>query len=240
MKEILQDPNGQNADANLSRNVDLFGSSEKHLVQYSGQDIKVHPQIIQSLIDLTDKSNNAGFDLRIASAFRSFERQLLIWNNKATGLRPVLDQWGNAIDINSLDDEAKVFAILQWSALPGASRHHWGTDIDIYDASRIQKDYQLQLTLEETENNGPFAEFHQWLTQELQQGSDFYRPYIPGVGSISPEPWHLSYAPLARIFATQLSENILREKIQATDILLKDAILKNINEIFNNYIKPYQ
>ncbi len=240
MKDVLQNHEGQNVDADLSQNIDIFGASEQHLIQCPGQDVKIHPQILDALLELIDKSKSAGFDLRVASGFRSFERQLVIWNDKAKGLRAVLDKMGIAVDIHSLSDDEKIFAILQWSALPGASRHHWGTDIDVYDASRLIEGYQLQLTLEETENGGPFAEFHLWLTDELRQGSYFFRPYVPGAGSISPEPWHLSYAPLAHIFAAKLSESELREKLQATDILLKDNILKNLEYIFNHYIKPYQ
>jgi hypothetical protein len=63
---------------------------------------------------------------------------------------------------------------------------------------------------------------------------------VVGVGSISPEPWHLSYAPLARLFATQLTEDVLRKKLQATDIALKDSVLKNLSDIYQHYIKPYQ
>lgn len=220
---------------------DLMGENDQHLINYLGQEVKIHPQMQGALQNLSAKAAAAGFDLRIASGFRSFARQLLIWNNKATGLRPVLDAAGQSIDLSQLSDDEKVFAILRWSALPGASRHHWGTDIDVYDAARMPADYQLQLTLEETQGDGPFAEFHHWLSQELHEHPhDFFRPYVAGVGSISPEPWHLSYAPLARIFATQLTEDILRAKLQTTDIALKDSVLKNLGDIYQNYIKPYQ
>lgn len=231
----------QDIDAVSLQKFDVFGLTDKHLVEYLISTIKIHPHVLEPLSALVANAKLAGFDARIASAFRSFERQLLIWNNKALGLRPVLDEAGQTIDINGLNDDEKVFAILRWSALPGASRHHWGTDIDVYDASRMPADYQLQLTVEETQGDGPCAEFHVWLTQELQQNAqNFYRPYVEGVGSISPEPWHLSYAPLAHQFAIQLSEDSLREKIQATDIELKDSILKNLSFIFSQYIKPYQ
>lgn len=221
--------------------IDVFGLTNEHLADYLTHSVKLHPQVLEPLRSLVAKAELAGFDLQVASAFRSFERQLLIWNNKATGLRPVLDETGQEMDINALTDDEKVFAILRWSALPGASRHHWGTDLDVYDSSRMVDDYQLQLTVEETQGDGPCAEFHLWLTQELEENSqDFYRPYVEGVGSISPEPWHLSYSPLARQFAIQLSEDKLREKIQTTDIALKDNILKNLSVIFAQYIKPYQ
>lgn len=246
MKFGAQDVAINEGNLDLLQECDLLGLNDLSLVTYSEQGAqseqsnKVHPQVIPALISLTQKAAVAGFDMRIASGFRSFVRQLSIWNNKAYGLRPVLDQFEQPIDLNVLSDDEKVFAILRWSALPGASRHHWGTDIDVYDASRMSADYQLQLTLAETQGDGCCAEFHAWLTQELQFSQDFYRPYVAGVGNISPEPWHLSYAPLAHVFATQFTEDLLRKKIEATDIALKDSILKNLSDIFNQYIKPYQ
>jgi len=246
MKAGIQNPINLQVNASLLPDFDVTGTEARHLVTLPDSDIKVHSQVLTPLIGLMDKASAAGFDMRVASGFRSFERQLTIWNNKANGLRPVLDAEGWPIDLNSLSDDEKVYAILRWSALPGASRHHWGTDVDVYDASRMPENYQLQLTVEETEDDGPFAEFHRWLSQELQAQElqecpqDFFRPYVPGAGSISPEPWHLSYAPLARIFATQLTEDTLREKLRVTDIALKESVLKNLGEIYQHYIKPYQ
>ncbi len=220
---------------------ELIGESDQHLIKLSDKRSVVHPEIVDALQALQQKAKEAGFNMRVASGFRSFDRQLLIWNNKAHGLRPVLDEEGRPVDMAQLSDDEKVFAILRWSALPGASRHHWGTDIDVYDTSRMPDHYELQLTTEETEGDGVCAEFHLWLTKELQENSaGFYRPYVKGVGSISPEPWHLSYAPLARRFATQLTETVMREKLQATDIALKDSVLRHLSTIYQNYIKPYQ
>lgn len=253
MKFGAQDIAINEANLHLLQECDLLGVNDLNLVGYPAQvtepeqsakpekNAKVHPQLVPALTALTQKATDAGFDMRIASGFRSFERQLTIWNNKAYGLRPVLDQSEQPVDLNLLSDDEKVFAILHWSALPGASRHHWGTDIDVYDASRMPVEYQLQLTLAETQGDGCCAEFHSWLTQELQNSpQDFFRPYIAGIGSISPEPWHLSYAPLAHVFATQFTEDLLRKKIEETDIALKESILKNLSDIFNQYIKPYQ
>jgi LAS superfamily LD-carboxypeptidase LdcB len=212
MKVGTQNSANEEVNVPLLPEFDVLGMSDQHLINCPGQDAKIHAQVFAALVSLMDNAKTAGFDMRVASGFRSFDRQLLIWNNKAKGLRPVLDETGQVLDLSRLSDGEKMFAILRWSALPGASRHHWGTDIDVYDASRMAADYHVQLTLEETQGNGPFAEFHRWLSQELQATpDDFFRPYIAGVGSISPEPWHLSYAPLARIFALQLTEDILRE-----------------------------
>jgi len=219
----------------------LLGLDDRQLEDVPMFSARLHPEVAHALRSLATSAQLAGFELKVASSYRSFERQLLIWNAKALGSRPVLDDASQPVAMDTLNDTEKVFAILRWSALPGASRHHWGTDLDVYDAAHMPLGYQVQLTVEETRDDGPFAGFHNWLTNELHTGGQgFYRPYVPSVGSVSPEPWHLSYAPLAHQYAAQLSVAILREKILATDIQLKDAILQNLDEIYANYLAPYK
>lgn len=198
----------------------------------------LHPDVINPLQDLSLEAAQAGFQLTLASSYRNFSRQLLIWNQKASGVRAVLDSNSQTINIVSLTDDEKLWAILRWSALPGASRHHWGTDVDVYDSSRINPDYQLQLTLEETIEPGPFAEFHLWLTEKLtEKNGPFFRPYAVDKGGVAPEPWHLSYAPVADHYYAEISVDLLREQIIQTDILLKESILQNLDEIFQRFIK---
>lgn len=219
----------------------LLGVADAELIFLDEFNCELHPAVVTPLRELAAAARKEGFSLQVASSYRTFARQLLIWNNKAYGLRPVLDQFGQPIDINSLSDKEKVFAILRWSALPGASRHHWGADLDVYDVSNITADYNLQLTVEETQGDGPFTEFHQWLSQELQKNPrGFYRPYVAGVGGIAPEPWHLSYAPVAKPLSMQLTEALLCEQIQISDIALKNTILENLGDIYAQYVAPYR
>ena len=35
--------------------------------------------------------------------------------------------------------------ILEWSALPGASRHHWGSEFDVFDLAALPEGYRVQL-----------------------------------------------------------------------------------------------
>lgn len=215
----------------------LLGLDERELVESPLLACRVHRQVLDPLLFLAERAASAGFILKVASSYRSFERQLLIWNNKARGLRSVLNDAGEAIDINALSERDKVFAILRWSALPGASRHHWGTDVDVYGSAHMDADYQLQLTVAETQGDGPYAEFHLWLNDELAQGnSDFFRPYAQDHGGIAPEPWHLSYAPLATIFSRQLTRELLREQLEQTDLELKQTVLDNLDEIYQRFI----
>jgi len=216
----------------------LLGLDERELVDLPELECRVHRQLREPLLLLQTRAASDGFILKVASSYRSFARQLLIWNNKACGLRPVLNDAGEAIDFSLLSPRDQVFAILRWSALPGASRHHWGTDIDVYDGSRIAADYQLQLTVAETQGDGPFAEFHCWLSEELAQGnSDFFRPYAQDRGGIAPEPWHLSYAPLAANFSQQFNQQMLRQQLEQTDLELKQTVLDNLDEIYQRFVR---
>ena len=178
-----------------------------------------------------------GFDLQICSAFRSFDRQLAIWNGKATGTKAVVDDSGQPIDITVLDSWQKIQAIMRWSALPGASRHHWGTDFDIYDANAMPEEYQIKLTPDEVQGDGLFAPMHEWLDQYIQSGStEFYRPYAFDTGGIAPERWHLSYRPLADQYAAIQTIDVIAQRLQQSEIILIDTVMEYLDEIYNRYI----
>jgi hypothetical protein len=77
-----------------------------------------------------------------------------------------------------------------------------------------------------------------WLTDKLmEKDCPFFRPYAIDKGGVAPEPWHLSYAPVANKYYAQFSADILREQIMQTDIMLKQSILKNLDEIYQRFIK---
>ncbi len=66
----------------------LVGQSECELVplQVGNKVFLVHQQVRQDLHALIQAASSDGFQLYIASGFRSFERQLGIWNNKMSGV----------------------------------------------------------------------------------------------------------------------------------------------------------
>ncbi len=197
--------------------------------------VPVQRQLLDPLADLAARAALHGFDFTVVSGFRSIERQCVIWNAKAAGLRPVLGDDGQPLDVASLDTEALMFAILRWSALPGTSRHHWGTDVDVYDRAALPIGQSLQLTLAECQ--GPFAAFHQWLDGELANADAlFFRPYLEPFGGVAPEPWHLSYAPLAREFQQEIDKEAVFELVASLDIALKEEVIRNFDEIFARFI----
>ncbi len=214
----------------------LTGQSEDHLVVWDEKrGIKIHRDAEGPLRKMAEFAGLAGLQLEVASGFRSFSAQLKIWNEKATGKRPLLDEKGHPLDFARLTSEQIVFAILRWSALPGASRHHWGSDIDVYDPKAMPQGYQLRLVPEETEKGGMFAPLHEWLDWEMKN-FQFFRPYDKDRGGVSPERWHLSFAPVSLNCSNHLTEELVGEVIGKTDLELKNTVLSYLPEIYRRYI----
>ncbi len=219
----------------------LTGQTDGHLCSDADEarlGARVHRDVVQPFIQLQDAARDAGFDLRILSGFRSFEHQLSIWNRKATGSLAVLDSNACALDIAALSEEELVFAILRWSALPGASRHHWGTDLDVYDRAAQPKGYEIELIPEEVHPGGMFGPLHAWLDARIAAGTafGFFRPYDRDRGGVAPERWHLSFAPVAVEYAERLTVARLRDTIEGGDLELEDTILANLDEIYHRFV----
>ncbi|MCL2260677.1 MAG: M15 family metallopeptidase [Fibromonadales bacterium] len=191
-------------------------------------------QTIAAFENLYACAKKHGFEPKIDSGYRSFERQLTIWNEKVAGKRKVLNKNGETVNIAELSEQELMKTILLWSALPGTSRHEWGTDIDVIDAAAVPKDYEAELTIEES--YGVFGNFHKWLDTNL---FDFRRVFLPGVGRVQPEPWHLSYVPEARKIEQSFTAENLAERLSSSGILLLPQILDNLDWILKEHFLCY-
>ena len=131
-----------------------------------------------------------------------------------------------------------VYAILRWSALPGASRHHWGTDIDVYDENARPPDYEIELIPEEVHEGGMFAPLHEWIDRRIASGTShgFFRPYDRDRQGVAPERWHLSYGPVASQCEDALSVDILRGALLASDIELKATVIEHLDDIYQRFV----
>jgi LAS superfamily LD-carboxypeptidase LdcB len=218
-------------------NIDiLLGKTKEHLIPVEGTSFLVHKQMLSEFLRLQKDAAQEGFDLQIVSAFRDFDRQLLIWNKKTSGERPILDDLERPLDFNSLSPREIIFATLRWSALPGASRHHWGTDIDVFD-QKTQRKEDVQLVSSETVNEGPSARLHEWLDARIDSKNSFgfYRSYQTDRGGVSPERWHLSYHPLARRILEAYTFSIFKKNIEESDMNLKSIVLEHADEIYQRF-----
>ncbi|MBB3047886.1 LAS superfamily LD-carboxypeptidase LdcB [Litorivivens lipolytica] len=218
----------------------ITGRDESFLIELTPPH-RLHPQVADAFSRLQVRARSAGFDLQPVSCFRSFERQLAIWNAKANGSRAVLDADGKPLSREQFSDWQWVEAILRWSALPGASRHHWGTDLDVYDAAAVAPDYAVQLTPTEVNARGPFAPLHSWLDEQIAAGNSegFFRPYARDKGGVAPERWHLSFAPLAAECERLLESEVLLKVLRECDTLaLGSAVEAHWQEIFTRFVTP--
>jgi LAS superfamily LD-carboxypeptidase LdcB len=219
----------------------LTGQTEEHLC--SSADARtlgasVHIDVVAPFLQLRDEARGASFELEIHSGFRAFERQLSIWNRKATGQLAVLDSDAVPLEINQMSERELAFAILRWSALPGASRHHWGTDLDVFDAAAQPEGYEIELVPEEVDSGGMFGPFHDWLDQRIADSTayGFFRPYDRDRNGVAPERWHLSYAPVASLFEEQLSADVLQDALRNADIELKAVLLESLDEVYERFV----
>ena len=138
-----------------------------------------------------------GIDLEILSAARDFNHQKRIWEAKWNGQRLV----GGKNLKKAIPNEAeRASRILKYSSMPGTSRHHWGTDIDInslnpsyFESGKGKKEYEWL-----RDNAFEFG-FCQTYTQK---GSE--RPH-----GYEEEKWHWTYLPIAvpllRFYARNIS-----------------------------------
>lgn len=214
----------------------LTGQSQSHLTEVViGQKaFLVHLDVANDLLRLKQAATQAGFNLNIASGFRDFERQKTIWNNKVSGRTPILDSASQPIECSALSLDEKVLAILRWSALPGGSRHHWGSEFDLFDRDLLPEGVQLQLEPWEY-LQGHQAPFYAWLKEHLAEFGFFF-PYADDLGGVAPEPWHISHRSTAQYCLAQFSPAMLEQQLRLDPILAMEEVLSLLDYIYTHFI----
>ncbi|SHO55837.1 M15 family metallopeptidase [Vibrio quintilis] len=214
----------------------LTGQTDLHLkpTRMDQKSFLIHPDVVSDMLALKEAASLAGYNLHIVSGFRSFQHQLKIWNRKFSGESPVLDQNSIPLNTSQLSEKEKILAILRWSALPGASRHHWGSDFDVYD--RTNQPQNVPLKLEPHEYLSGFqAGFFQWLQTNMQHYG-FFLPYNQDRGGVATEPWHISHHAVSSTLLKELTPEIILETLNEAPIYGEKIIKKEINTIYNQFI----
>ena len=220
----------------------LTGLSQTHLTtllvenkESAGQkEFLIHRDVKTPLSGLIRDAQVNGFEFSIASSFRDYHRQAMIWNAKFSGERPILDCDSQPLDSTTLSDLEKIHAIMRWSALPGASRHHWGCELDVYARNLLPQDTQLHLEPWEY-HTGHQAEFNIWLTEAMPKFG-FYRPYQHDLGGVAIEPWHISHIDTGREMLEQLSIDKLQQIWVKHPFLGVESISQYAESLYNRYI----
>lgn len=214
---------------------ELTGRSRSHLQADDASGCVLHPLVRRALDHMTVAARAAGIEMAAISCFRSFEQQLGIWNSKFLGHRELLSPSGTVLDALTLGAAERVEAILVWSALPGASRHHWGTDFDLIDLAALPSGQRARLVPEEYQPGGWFAPLTEWLDRHAAEYG-FFRPYDIDRGGVSPEPWHLSFAPLAATALQDLTIDVLADSLSGTALEGCDIVFTRLPELHRRYV----
>jgi LAS superfamily LD-carboxypeptidase LdcB len=214
---------------------ELTGRARGHLEDLADPACVLHAQASTPFLRMRHAAAQAGFDLVPQSAYRDFARQLRIWNAKFNGEATVNDASGRPVAALSLPPSERIDAILRWSALPGASRHHWGTDLDLIDRAAIPPGYRVQLIAQEYDPLGPFAPLTAWLEANAARFG-FFRPYRGVLSGVQPEPWHFSFAPLAEPARRALSAAELRDALRDAPLAGRDCVLERLEELHERYV----
>ena len=161
----------------------------------------LHQDTYGAFLKMYGAARAAGIKLQIRSALRNFDYQKGIWERKWTG-ETILSTGEDASKAYPKPyDRAK--KILEYSSMPGTSRHHWGTDIDLnsFDNTWFESGEGLVL--------------FNWLEANAHKYG-FCRPYTAKDASrphgYNEEKWHWSYTPLASKL-TAYAEVHLKDKM---------------------------
>ncbi len=161
---------------------DLMGKSNPSLF---GEGYQLRKEAYEAFVKMKLAAAKSGFKIKVVSSYRNYAHQNRIWERKYKkftneGLSPI----------------QAIKKIIEYSTIPGTSRHHWGTDLDIVDGNAHQP--KGLLLAENFEGEGPFCKFKEWMDKHANSFG-FYLVYTDKIDrkGFKYEPWHYSYAPLS-------------------------------------------
>ncbi|MFD2823019.1 M15 family metallopeptidase [Lacinutrix iliipiscaria] len=160
--------------------------------------------------------------IQIVSSYRNFEHQKRIWERKY-----------KRYSSQGLSGEKIIKKIIEYSTIPGTSRHHWGTDIDIIDG-HVHPPKNV-LRADHFHRDGAFIYLRQWM-EEHASTYGFHLVYTNQSNrkGFKYEPWHYSYKPLSKPYLFSY------KKLNIKDILLQEKLIGSafFNEAFMDmYLK---
>jgi LAS superfamily LD-carboxypeptidase LdcB len=213
----------------------LTGRARPHVRQYAQPRFAARPEVAAAFLALREAAARDGIDMLPIASWRPFEAQARNWNRKFSGAATLYDCAGRPRDYAALAPPDVVRAILCWTGLPGATRRHWGTDIDVFDRAAQPPGYRTRLLPDEAGADGVYARLHAWLDVHAARFG-FFRPYRTRRHGMCPAPWHLSYAPSAMAALATLDIDMVARAVRASDLLGRELVLDMLPAIFRDHV----
>jgi LAS superfamily LD-carboxypeptidase LdcB len=197
------------SDTNITPEI-LIGKSSAILPLLKGDKIKLQAEVYDALQKMIKEAKKENVHIKLISGYRSFNHQKRIWNRKFDKYR----KQGKSV-------KQCIEKITNYTAIPGTSRHHWGTDVDLSDK------YADGL------NNNKREKFNQWMHKNSKKFG-FYLVYTNDKNrtGYKYESWHFTYKKLSKP---------LLEKYLQTDVfkLIKNQGIKGSYTFTDKFFKDY-
>lgn len=189
-------------------------------LELEGKIHKLQPEVMRAFEKMRAAAAKEGISIDLVSAYRSYNRQKSIWNRKFNNF---VSEGYSAIEA--------VNKIIEYSTLPGTSRHHWGTDIDIFDASLPAP--KSILIEENYETNGVYAKLKEWMDNNAETFG-FYLVYTNDTDrkGFKYEPWHYTYKAISKDMLNQFLADFAINKMDWED-------LNGHNFLTSEFLKRY-
>lgn len=198
--------------------LELMGKAN---IELFGKDINLRAEAHDAFVEMKKAAYSDGINLKVVSSYRNFARQEAIFERK----------FERYTEEDGMEPMAAIDKIIEYSTIPGTSRHHWGTDVDIIDGyPKAEGDV---LVPSKFGAGGPYENFKKWMDENAKI-FDFHLVYTdePKRKGFKYEPWHYSFAPLSVPMLTEFRrKNILQ-------LLEKETFLGS-EHFTNGFIRSY-
>lgn len=200
---------------------ELMGKED---IELYGDGINLRKEAHDAFIEMKKAASADGIQLKIVSSYRNFDRQAAIFERK----------YLKYTDEDGMEPLDAIEKIIEYSTIPGTSRHHWGTDIDIIDgAVRRPKNVLLE---ENFEGTGVFFKLKKWMDENAEKfGFYLVYPDTEGRKGFYYEPWHYSYKPLSKrclkeFLDKDVSRIYMKNDLKGSAYISKDFLNKYFSE----------
>lgn len=190
---------------------------------FFGDGYNLSEEAHKAFLKMKEAARLEGINIKVVSSYRNFEKQKSIWERKY-----------KLFTSQGLSPKAAIQKIIEYSTIPGTSRHHWGTDIDIIDDNgKYSGDVLIP---EKFHGKGPFCKLKDWLDVNANKYG-FYIVYTDNANrkGFKYEPWHYSYAmiskPMLKAYKKlNIKDILLEEKLLGSEYFTDDFIEKYLKE----------
>lgn len=212
---------GQAQDTTLISAEQLVGKKRPELF---GNEYLLRIEAHEALAQMQLAAAKDSIKIYVVSSYRGFEHQKKLWNKK---FKKATDE--------GLTNEQALARCIEYSAIPGTSRHHWGTEVDLIDLNRPV----LESPLEQKEfaKGGNFEKLYNWLSIHAHEYGFFVvydtNPIRKGFYY---EPWHYSFIPLSSRFHVEYLKLDVKSYLTQGDILGSELFT---DDFLKQYLADY-